>query len=67
MDFIVSIITALIAVLVYSNRLGMTTERNRSSLRAIALLIAIIGTLYSISKALIVIPTGSVGVVDAFG
>ncbi|MGB3207181.1 MAG: hypothetical protein WBB28_19530 [Crinalium sp.] len=67
MDFIVSIIAALIAVLVYSNRLGITTERNRSSLSAIALLIAVIGTLYSLSKALIIIPTGNIGVVDAFG
>ncbi len=67
MDFIVSIITALIAVLVFSNRLGMTSDRHRSSLSAISLLIAVVGTLYSISKALIVIPTGNIGVVDSFG
>ena len=67
MSFVVSLLTTLIALLVYFTGAGISKEGNRSLLKLIALLIAIIGTTYSISKALVVIPAGNVGVIDVFG
>lgn len=67
MSFVVSLLTTLIALLVYFTGAGISKEGNRSLLKLISLLIAIIGTTYSISKALVVIPAGNVGVIDVFG
>jgi regulator of protease activity HflC (stomatin/prohibitin superfamily) len=67
MSFIVSLLTTLIAILVFLLGTKIPSRRTNIAVRAIALLIAFIAALVSIFRTLIIIPAGNVGVVELFG
>ncbi|MBG1266800.1 prohibitin family protein [Nostoc sp. WHI] len=67
MGFIVSLLTSLIAILVYLNTGRISSERSRLTIRTITILIGSIAVLNSISRLLVIVPPGNVGVVNFFG
>jgi regulator of protease activity HflC (stomatin/prohibitin superfamily) len=67
MSFITSLLTALIAVFVILNSEKIKPRSGRYALQAIAALIGAIAFLLSLSKMLVIIPTGKVGVADFEG
>lgn len=67
MDFIFSLITTLITVIVYLNSGKFPGERNRLAIRTVAILIGIIAFIASISRALVIVPPGNIGVANLFG
>ncbi|MEA5601375.1 SPFH domain-containing protein [Nostoc sp. UHCC 0252] len=67
MSFIVSLLTSLIATLVYLNTGKISGERSRLAVRAITILIGSIAVFNSISRLLVIVPPGNVGVVNLFG
>lgn len=67
MTFVASLLTSLIAILVYLSSAKISSQRSRFAVRAIALLIALIAAIVSIFRTLIIIPTGNVGVMELFG
>ncbi|MEH2163544.1 MAG: SPFH domain-containing protein [Nostoc sp.] len=67
MGFIFSLLTSLIAVLVYLNTGKISGERSRLAVRAITILIGIIAVFNSISRLLVIVPPGNVGIVNFFG
>ncbi|MEO1429188.1 MAG: prohibitin family protein [Cyanobacteria bacterium J06632_19] len=67
MSFILSLLATLIATLVYLNAGKVDDERNRLAVRGIAALIGIIATIASISRILVIVPPGNIGVANLFG
>jgi regulator of protease activity HflC (stomatin/prohibitin superfamily) len=67
MGFIVSLLTSLIAILVYLNTGKISGERSRLAVRAITILIGSIAVFNSISRLLVIVPPGNVGIVNFFG
>lgn len=71
MEFIFTIITALISFIIALNKSGVAGEKNEKSVKLIALLIGTVATLATIYQLifrfLIIIPAGQVGVVETFG
>lgn len=67
MGFIVSLLTSLIAILVYLNTGRISGERSRLAIRGITILIGSIAVLNSISRLLVIVPPGNVGIVNLFG
>ena len=67
MDFLVSLLTTLIATLVYLNSGRVADERNRLAVRTIAGLILIVAAFACISRALVIVPPGNIGVANLFG
>ncbi|MDZ8067659.1 MAG: SPFH domain-containing protein [Nostoc sp. DedQUE08] len=67
MGFIVSLVTSLIAILVYLNTDKISSERSRLAIRTIMILIGSIAVLNSFSRLLAIVPPGNVGVVNFFG
>ena len=67
MGFIVSLLTTLIATLVYLNSSKVYDERNRFAVQAIAALISIVALMASISRALVIVPPGNIGIANLFG
>ncbi|MGF1939608.1 MAG: prohibitin family protein [Nostoc sp. ChiQUE02] len=67
MGFIVSLVTSLIAILVYLNTDRISSERSRLAIRGIMILIGSIAVLNSLSRLLVIVPPGNVGVVNFFG
>ncbi|AFY54481.1 membrane protease subunit, stomatin/prohibitin [Rivularia sp. PCC 7116] len=67
MSFIISLLATLIATLVYLNSGKVDDERNRLAIRAVAALIGIVATIASISRALVIVPPGNIGVANLFG
>ncbi|MFW9257276.1 SPFH domain-containing protein [Nostoc sp. CALU 546] len=67
MGFIVSLVTSLIAILVYLNTHSISGERSRLAIRTIMMLIGSIAVLNSFSRFLVIVPPGNVGVVNLFG
>jgi regulator of protease activity HflC (stomatin/prohibitin superfamily) len=67
MGFISSLITTLVAVLVFLNSNRITHKRTRTIVRAVTGLIAGVAAFSTIARSLVVIPAGSVGVVQFFG
>lgn len=67
MGFILSLLTSLIAVLVYLNTGKISGERSRLAVRAITILIGSIAVFNSISRLLVIVPPGNVGIVNFFG
>ncbi|MDM9586217.1 prohibitin family protein [Nostoc sp. GT001] len=67
MGFLVSLITSLIAILVYLNTDRISSERSRLAIRGIMILIGSIAVLNSFSRLLVIVPPGNVGVVNFFG
>ena len=67
MGFIVSLLTTLIATFVYLSSSKVADEKNRLAVRAVAALIGIVALITSISRGLIIIPPGNIGVANLFG
>ncbi|MEH2196433.1 MAG: prohibitin family protein [Nostoc sp.] len=67
MGFILSLLTSLIAVPVYLNTGKISGERPRLAVRAITILIGSIAVFNSISRLLVIVPPGNVGIVNFFG
>ncbi|MEO1375013.1 MAG: prohibitin family protein [Cyanobacteria bacterium J06635_10] len=67
MSFIVSLLTILISTLVYLNSGKVDDEQNRLAVRAVAALIGIVALIASISRALVIVPPGNIGVANLFG
>ncbi|MDZ8089371.1 MAG: prohibitin family protein [Nostoc sp. DedQUE12b] len=67
MGFIVSLVTSLIAILVYLNTDRISSERSRLAIRGIMILIGSIAVLNSFSRLLVIVPPGNVGIVNFFG
>ncbi|WP_414518820.1 prohibitin family protein [Nostoc sp. PCC 9305] len=67
MGFLVSLVTSLIAILVYLNTDRISSERSRLAIRGIMILIGSIVVLNSFSRLLVIVPPGNVGVVNLFG
>ncbi|WP_448269219.1 SPFH domain-containing protein [Nostoc sp. DSM 114159] len=67
MGFIVSLVTSLIAILIYLNTNKISDERSRLAIRGIMILIGSIAVLNSFSRLLVIVPPGNVGVVNFFG
>ncbi|MCU0538163.1 MAG: prohibitin family protein [Hydrococcus sp. Prado102] len=71
MSLIFSVLVTLVAFLVALNSKNLAGEKNNKTIRAIALLIGVLATLLSfyqlISRFLVIVPTGEVGIVEVFG
>ncbi|MCU0525640.1 MAG: prohibitin family protein [Elainella sp. Prado103] len=67
MSFIASLITALIALLVYRSSAKVPDQRNQMMIRSIALLIGGLAVLSAAWRNLTIIPAGNVGVLESFG
>lgn len=67
MGLIVSLLSSVIAILVYLNTGRISGERSRLAIRTITTLIGSIAVLNSISRLLVIVPPGNVGVVNLFG
>ncbi|HEY9850242.1 MAG TPA: prohibitin family protein [Leptolyngbyaceae cyanobacterium] len=67
MNPIASLITCLVAVIVYLNSGKIPSDRTRSTVRTIAILVGVIAVISSITRLLVIVPAGNVGVVDTFG
>ncbi|MFN6461206.1 MAG: SPFH domain-containing protein [Nostoc sp. DedVER02] len=67
MGFILSLLSSLIAILVYLNTGKISGERSRLAVRAITILIGSIAVFNSFSRLLVIVPPGNVGIVNFFG
>lgn len=64
---IASLLTCLVAIIVYLNSGKIRSDRTRPAVRAIAILVGVIAVISSISRLLVIVPAGNVGVIDTFG
>jgi regulator of protease activity HflC (stomatin/prohibitin superfamily) len=67
MGFIFSLLTSLIAILVYLNSGRISGDRTRLGIRTVTVLIGSIAVVASILRVLVTVPPGNVGVVNVFG
>lgn len=67
MGFIVSLLTSLIASLIYLQTGRITSERTQLAVRGITILIGSIALLASISRLLVIVPPGNIGIINSFG
>ncbi|MBK1988926.1 prohibitin family protein [Sphaerospermopsis aphanizomenoides BCCUSP55] len=67
MGFIVSLLTSLIASLLYLQTSKITSTKTQFVIRGITILIGSIALLASISRLLVIVPPGNVGVINFFG
>jgi len=67
MSFIISLLTTLVALLVYFSSKKAVNPNNRSGVQAIAAFIGLISILVCFSRTLRVISAGNVGLVESFG
>ncbi|MGD1910371.1 MAG: prohibitin family protein [Rivularia sp. (in: cyanobacteria)] len=67
MGFIVSLLTILISTLVYLNSGKVADEKNRLAVRTVAALIGIVALIASLTRALVIVPPGNIGVTNLFG
>lgn len=67
MGFIFSLLTSLIAIFIYLNSGKMSNERSRWIIRSVSVLIGAIALLASVSRLLVIVPPGNVGVANLFG
>jgi regulator of protease activity HflC (stomatin/prohibitin superfamily) len=67
MGFIFSLLTSLIAILVYLNSGRISGDRTRLAIRTVTVLIGSIAVVASIFRVLVTVPPGNVGVVNLFG
>ncbi len=67
MTFITSLLTTLIAILVFLVSGNLSNKRTSLAIRAIAFLIGVLAAIASLLRTLIIIPAGNVGVVELFG
>ncbi|WP_413172856.1 prohibitin family protein [Anabaena azotica] len=67
MGFIFSLLTSLIASLIYLQSSKITSVKTQLAVRGITILIGSIALLASISRLLVIVPPGNVGVINLFG
>ncbi|WP_228059284.1 SPFH domain-containing protein [Nostoc sp. LEGE 06077] len=67
MSFIVTLLTSLIAILIYLNTDKISSQKSRLVVRGITILIGSVAILHSISRVLVIVPPGNVGIVNFFG
>ncbi|MFM2061097.1 MAG: hypothetical protein RLZZ507_767 [Cyanobacteriota bacterium] len=67
MGFIFSLLTSLIASLIYLQSSKITSTKTQLAVRGITILIGSIALLASISRLLVIVPPGNVGVINLFG
>ncbi len=67
MGFIFSLLTSLIAIFIYLNSGKISNERSRWTIRSVSVLIGAIALLASVSRLLVIVPPGNVGVANLFG
>ncbi|MBW4666869.1 MAG: prohibitin family protein [Cyanomargarita calcarea GSE-NOS-MK-12-04C] len=67
MGFIFTLLTSLIAILVYLNSGRISGDRTRLAIRTVTVLIGSIAVVASILRVLVIVPPGNVGVVNVFG
>ncbi|AFZ57503.1 prohibitin family protein [Anabaena cylindrica FACHB-243] len=67
MGFIFSLLTSLIASLIYLQSSKITSTKTQIAVRGITILIGSIALLASISRLLVIVPPGNVGIVNFFG
>lgn len=67
MGFIFSLLTSLIASLIYLQSSKITSTKTQIAVRGITILIGSIALLASISRLLVIVPPGNVGVINLFG
>jgi regulator of protease activity HflC (stomatin/prohibitin superfamily) len=67
MGFIFSLLTSLIAIFIYLSSGKISDERSRWTIRTVSILIGAIALLASISRLLVIVPPGNVGVANLFG
>lgn len=67
MGFIFSLLTSLIASLIYLQSSKITSSKTQLAVRGITILIGSIALLASISRLLVIVPPGNVGVINLFG
>lgn len=67
MSFIVTLLTSLIAILIYLNTGKISSQKSRLIVRGITILIGSVAILHSISRVLVIVPPGNVGIVNFFG
>ncbi len=67
MTFIASLLTTLIAILIYLSSGKSASPKHRLAVRAIAILVAGIAMIASLFKNIVIIPAGQVGVMELFG
>ncbi|MBD2568436.1 prohibitin family protein [Anabaena lutea] len=67
MGFIFSLLTSLIAILIYLQTGRITNAKTQFAVRGITILIGTIALMPSISRLLVIVPPGNVGIVNLFG
>ncbi|WP_071187869.1 prohibitin family protein [Trichormus sp. NMC-1] len=67
MGFIFSLLTSLIASLIYLQTGKITSAKTQLAVRGITILIGSITLLASISRLLVIVPPGNVGIINLFG
>lgn len=67
MTFVASLLTSLISILVYLSSAKISSKQSQFTVRAIALLIAVIAAIAALFENLTIIPAGNVGVVELLG
>ena len=67
MGFIFSLLVTLVTTLIYLNSGKLTNERNRLAVRAVSALIGVVALIASISRMLVIVPPGNIGVANLFG
>ncbi|MBD2693044.1 prohibitin family protein [Anabaena catenula] len=67
MGFIFSLLTSLIAILIYLQTGRITSAKTQFAVRVITILIGTIALMPSISRLLVTVPPGNVGIVNLFG
>lgn len=67
MSFIASLLTTLVAILVFLTSTKIPDKRTSLTVRAVALLVGVVAVIASVFRTLIIIPAGNVGVVELFG
>jgi regulator of protease activity HflC (stomatin/prohibitin superfamily) len=67
MGFIFSLLTTLIASLIYLQTGKITSAKTQLAVRGITILIGSIALLASISRLLVIVPPGNVGIINLFG
>ncbi|WP_016949267.1 prohibitin family protein [Anabaena sp. PCC 7108] len=67
MGFILPLLTSLIASLIYLQTGKITSERTKLAVRGITILIGSIALMPSISRLLVTVPPGNVGIINLFG
>lgn len=67
MGFIFPLLTSLIAILIYLQTGRITSAKTQFAVRVITILIGTIALMPSISRLLVTVPPGNVGIVNLFG